>query len=146
LELYVEKAVKASKFNVYSQAHHNNNSSSSNSSITGINTNSSNKLGPAPLTKMASSNSVLAALTNKENRAGSTSASSTSAAATTTNSITNPTPTTSTSSSSNRNSNRVVKGYIKNDPRLAIRANRAGTRGFRAPEILMRVTHQTCGK
>lgn len=139
--------MKASKFNVYSQAHHNNNSSSSNSSINGINTNSSNKLGPVPLTKMASSNSVLAALTNKENRAGSTSAPSTSAAATTTtNSTTNPTPTTSTNSSSNRNSNRVVKGYIKNDPRLAIRANRAGTRGFRAPEILMRVTHQTCGK
>lgn len=142
--MYVEKAVKASKFNVYSQAHHNNNSSSSNSNTTSINTNSSNKLGPAPLTKMASSNSVLAALTNKENRAGSTSTPCTSAAAVTT--TTTPTPTASTSSSSNRNLNRVVKGYIKNDPRLAIRANRAGTRGFRAPEILMRVTHQTCGK
>ncbi|CAO3584707.1 unnamed protein product [Absidia cylindrospora] len=34
-------------------------------------------------------------------------------------------------------------GYIKHDPRKAIRANRAGTRGFRAPEVLLRVTHQT---
>ncbi|EPB92346.1 CDC7 protein kinase [Mucor circinelloides 1006PhL] len=33
---------------------------------------------------------------------------------------------------------------IKNDPRLTIKANRTGTRGFRAPKILMRVTHQTC--
>lgn len=141
--MYVEKAVKASKFNVYSQTHHNNNSSNS---TTSNNINSNNKLGPAPLTKMASSNSVLAALTNKENRAGSTSNSSISATSSSSAAVTTPTPTASTSTSSNRNSNRVVKGYIKNDPRLAIRANRAGTRGFRAPEILMRVTHQTCGK
>lgn len=39
-----------------------------------------------------------------------------------------------------------VPGYIRNDPRMIIRANRAGTRGFRAPEVLMRVTNQTCGK
>ncbi|KAI8340202.1 kinase-like domain-containing protein [Chlamydoabsidia padenii] len=34
-------------------------------------------------------------------------------------------------------------GYIKHDSRKTIRANRAGTRGFRAPEVLLRVTHQT---
>ncbi|ORZ16473.1 kinase-like domain-containing protein [Absidia repens] len=34
-------------------------------------------------------------------------------------------------------------GYIKNDPRKPVRASRAGTRGFRAPEVLLRVTHQT---
>ncbi|CAO3586504.1 unnamed protein product [Absidia cylindrospora] len=34
-------------------------------------------------------------------------------------------------------------GYIKNDPRKSVRASRAGTRGFRAPEVLLRVTHQT---
>ena len=45
-------------------------------------------------------------------------------------------------------------GYIMNDPRYfslkiksrpAIRANRAGTRGFRAPEVLFKVTDQTNG-
>ncbi|KAI8819660.1 kinase-like domain-containing protein [Fimicolochytrium jonesii] len=35
-------------------------------------------------------------------------------------------------------------GYIINDPRPSVRASRAGTRGFRAPEVLMKVTHQTC--
>jgi serine/threonine protein kinase len=34
-------------------------------------------------------------------------------------------------------------GYIKNDVRPAIRANRAGTRGFRAPEVLFKCVHQT---
>ncbi|KAI8921111.1 kinase-like domain-containing protein [Powellomyces hirtus] len=35
-------------------------------------------------------------------------------------------------------------GYIINDPRPSIRACRAGTRGFRAPEVLLKVLHQTC--
>jgi len=30
--------------------------------------------------------------------------------------------------------------------RPAIRANRAGTRGFRAPEVLFKCVHQTVGK
>jgi len=34
-------------------------------------------------------------------------------------------------------------GYPKNDPRPSRRANRAGTRGFRAPEVLFKCTHQT---
>ncbi|KAK9766367.1 Cell division control protein 7, variant 2 [Basidiobolus ranarum] len=34
-------------------------------------------------------------------------------------------------------------GYLKNDPRPAVRANRAGTRGFRAPEVLFKHVHQT---
>ncbi|KAI9343758.1 kinase-like domain-containing protein [Zopfochytrium polystomum] len=33
--------------------------------------------------------------------------------------------------------------YIVNDPRKATRASRAGTRGYRSPEVLLRVTHQT---
>ncbi|TPX67725.1 hypothetical protein SpCBS45565_g03623 [Spizellomyces sp. 'palustris'] len=35
-------------------------------------------------------------------------------------------------------------GYIVNDPRPSVRANRAGTRGFRAPEVLFKVVTQTC--
>ncbi|KAJ3048488.1 hypothetical protein HK097_010487 [Rhizophlyctis rosea] len=35
-------------------------------------------------------------------------------------------------------------GYVVNDPRPSARANRAGTRGFRAPEVLFKVSHQTC--
>ena len=34
-------------------------------------------------------------------------------------------------------------GYPKNDPRQSRRANRAGTRGFRAPEVLLKCTSQT---
>ncbi|CAM0138785.1 unnamed protein product [Umbelopsis sp. WA50703] len=34
-------------------------------------------------------------------------------------------------------------GYYRNDNRNPVRANRAGTRGFRAPEVLLRVVHQT---
>ncbi|KAI7870042.1 kinase-like domain-containing protein [Spinellus fusiger] len=34
-------------------------------------------------------------------------------------------------------------GYLLNDHRRAVNANRAGTKGFRAPEVLMRVVHQT---
>lgn len=66
----------------------------------------------------SSSSSVLVALTNKENRA----------------------------STATTESDRKVMGYVKNDARHQVRANRAGTRGFRAPEILMKVTRQTCGK
>ncbi|KAL0637766.1 Cell division control protein 7 [Maublancomyces gigas] len=34
-------------------------------------------------------------------------------------------------------------GYLKHDSRSSRRANRAGTRGFRAPEVLFKCTHQT---
>ncbi|KAH8699405.1 kinase-like domain-containing protein [Phaeosphaeriaceae sp. PMI808] len=34
--------------------------------------------------------------------------------------------------------------YPKNDTRNSRRANRAGTRGFRAPEVLLKCTQQTC--
>lgn len=34
-------------------------------------------------------------------------------------------------------------GYIENDPRAQMKASRAGTRGFRAPEVLFKVAHQT---
>ncbi|PKI84219.1 non-specific serine/threonine protein kinase [Malassezia vespertilionis] len=34
-------------------------------------------------------------------------------------------------------------GYLRNDPRPGVRANRAGTRGFRAPEVLFKCTDQT---
>jgi cell division control protein 7 len=34
-------------------------------------------------------------------------------------------------------------GYIRNDTRSSRRANRAGTRGFRAPEVLLKCTDQT---
>ncbi|CEJ05042.1 hypothetical protein RMCBS344292_18990 [Rhizopus microsporus] len=37
----------------------------------------------------------------------------------------------------------LVKGYDTNDTRKRIKANRAGTRGYRAPEVLLRVIHQT---
>lgn len=36
-------------------------------------------------------------------------------------------------------------GYIEDDPRPSVRASRAGTRGFRAPEVLFKVVHQTTG-
>lgn len=36
-----------------------------------------------------------------------------------------------------------VKGYPKNDERFGRRANRAGTRGFRAPEVLFKCPYQT---
>ncbi|KDN43916.1 kinase-like protein [Tilletiaria anomala UBC 951] len=34
-------------------------------------------------------------------------------------------------------------GYLKDDPRPSVRANRAGTRGFRAPEVLLKCQDQT---
>lgn len=34
-------------------------------------------------------------------------------------------------------------GYLLNDPRVQMKASRAGTRGFRAPEVLFKVAHQT---
>ena len=37
----------------------------------------------------------------------------------------------------------TAKGYPKNDTRASRRANRAGTRGFRAPEVLLKCTAQT---
>lgn len=124
-----------SKFSVYSQIHNDNTGSGSSSSS--VNT------SKHALTKMASSNSVLAALTNKALSTSTSSSSSANATAAASNSASNLS---STTISAGRGSNRVIKGFIKNDPRLTIKANRAGTRGFRAPEILMRVTHQTCGK
>lgn len=39
---------------------------------------------------------------------------------------------------------RYPPGYIVNDPRQPMKASRAGTRGFRAPEVLFKVTHQSC--
>ena len=36
-----------------------------------------------------------------------------------------------------------MNGYPKNDSRPSRRANRAGTRGFRAPEVLLKCTSQT---
>ncbi|KAG2236356.1 hypothetical protein INT48_008338 [Thamnidium elegans] len=70
-----------------------------------------------------SSISVLATLSNKENRAA-------------------------TSSSSNPTAAPVEEsrpmGFVRNDVRRPIRASRAGTRGFRAPEVLFKVTKQTC--
>ncbi|ODH27735.1 CDC7 protein kinase [Paracoccidioides brasiliensis] len=40
-------------------------------------------------------------------------------------------------------SNTMSTGYPKNDSRPSRRANRAGTRGFRAPEVLFKCTSQT---
>ncbi|KNG44384.1 kinase-like protein [Stemphylium lycopersici] len=37
-----------------------------------------------------------------------------------------------------------TSAYPKNDTRNSRRANRAGTRGFRAPEVLLKCTQQTC--
>lgn len=34
-------------------------------------------------------------------------------------------------------------GHLQNDPRAAMKASRAGTRGFRAPEVLFKYAHQT---
>jgi cell division control protein 7 len=39
--------------------------------------------------------------------------------------------------------NPPARGYPKNDTRPSRRANRAGTRGFRAPEVLFKCTSQT---
>lgn len=36
--------------------------------------------------------------------------------------------------------------YLKDDRRPSVRANRAGTRGFRAPEVLLKCPDQTVGK
>ncbi|OAX80244.1 CDC7 protein kinase [Emergomyces africanus] len=44
---------------------------------------------------------------------------------------------------SNTHSNALSTGYPKNDSRPSRRANRAGTRGFRAPEVLFKCTSQT---
>lgn len=38
----------------------------------------------------------------------------------------------------------TCKGYPRDDDRPARRANRAGTRGFRAPEVLLKCPSQTC--
>lgn len=37
----------------------------------------------------------------------------------------------------------LPEGFINNDPRAQMKASRAGTRGFRAPEVLFKVAHQT---
>ncbi|KAI9265907.1 kinase-like domain-containing protein [Helicostylum pulchrum] len=73
-----------------------------------------------------SSVSVLATLSNKENRAANTGASSSS----------NPTAAPVEESR--------PMGFVRNDVRRPIRASRAGTRGFRAPEVLFKVTKQSC--
>jgi cell division control protein 7 len=41
-------------------------------------------------------------------------------------------------------SGHYTSSYPKNDTRNSRRANRAGTRGFRAPEVLLKCTQQTC--
>ncbi|KAG0233841.1 hypothetical protein BGW41_001373 [Actinomortierella wolfii] len=51
---------------------------------------------------------------------------------------TGPLSTTTTSLTANRE-----PGYLRRDPRPIIRVNRAGTRGFRSPEILFRHVKQT---
>lgn len=38
---------------------------------------------------------------------------------------------------------RYPPGYIANDPRQQMRASRAGTRGFRAPEVLFKISQQS---
>ncbi|KAK0736696.1 kinase-like domain-containing protein [Apiosordaria backusii] len=43
----------------------------------------------------------------------------------------------------NHNTKATVGGYPKQDTRPSRRANRAGTRGFRAPEVLFKCTEQT---
>ncbi|KAI8087523.1 kinase-like domain-containing protein [Thamnidium elegans] len=65
---------------------------------------------------------VLATLSNKENRAANTAS--------------NPTAVPVEESR--------PMGFVRNDVRRPIRASRAGTRGFRAPEALFKVTKQTC--
>lgn len=40
----------------------------------------------------------------------------------------------------------VAGGYLRNDARPSKRANRAGTRGFRAPEVLFKCTSQTTSR
>lgn len=63
-----------------------------------------------------------------------------------------PTPSNSNPANTSRDPTESLRtdrrnaGYVRNDARHQVRANRAGTRGFRAPEILMRVTRQTAGK
>ncbi|KAF3045084.1 hypothetical protein E8E12_008162 [Didymella heteroderae] len=44
----------------------------------------------------------------------------------------------------NQSSGHNTSSYPKNDTRNSRRANRAGTRGFRAPEVLLKCTQQTC--
>lgn len=39
--------------------------------------------------------------------------------------------------------NNLGPGYFQNDPRAAMKASRAGTRGFRAPEVLFKYANQT---
>lgn len=43
----------------------------------------------------------------------------------------------------NEVTDRIIGGYIVKDARPNFRANRAGTRGFRAPEVLFRLQNQT---
>lgn len=43
-----------------------------------------------------------------------------------------------------QSSGHTASSYPKNDTRNSRRANRAGTRGFRAPEVLLKCTQQTC--
>lgn len=101
----------------------------------------------AVATSAASTSSVLAALTNKESRAPRSAVVPTTG--TTSADDSTPTPSTSNSTSASKEATEGLRaerrtvGYVRNDARHQVRANRAGTRGFRAPEILMRVTRQT---
>ncbi|KAI8087765.1 kinase-like domain-containing protein [Gilbertella persicaria] len=150
LEQYVQKQAKASQYHYQS-----NSNTTTPTPITSHPTTtmpSSTTTGSSTTTKSTNntnmSKSVLAALSNKENR---TTISATAVAQAAMAAATIQTPEGATHSVSNSIKGRAIKslggripGYIKNDPRHTIRANRAGTRGFRAPEILMRVTRQTC--
>ncbi|KAK7064358.1 kinase-like protein [Favolaschia claudopus] len=49
------------------------------------------------------------------------------------------------SARANSNSNSDKVGYLANDNRPISKANRAGTRGFRAPEVLLKCSEQTGG-
>jgi cell division control protein 7 len=45
----------------------------------------------------------------------------------------------------NKTAGRRAAGFVPNDQRPNIRASRAGTRGFRAPEVLLKIVNQTTG-
>ncbi|KAI8382937.1 kinase-like domain-containing protein [Blakeslea trispora] len=108
-------------------------------------------LADIPATKPSSSNnmskSALAALSNIEPRTTMSATAVAQAAMAAATIQASEGPPSSSNSLRGRAINSLggrIPGYIRNDPRQTIRANRAGTRGFRAPEVLMRVVKQTC--
>ncbi|KAI7905669.1 kinase-like domain-containing protein [Cokeromyces recurvatus] len=122
-------------------------------------TNSTSNPSHLPSSSLAGKNTVVSTFSNKENTTtefSSTTSLQTSAVETlikkqkpSLNVIPNINSSQTSISENERNHKQdrkpeCVAGRIKNDPRIYIRANRAGTRGFRAPEVLFRVTRQTC--